>query len=798
MGLPIITNPSLSDGLSAALSDASFVGYTPAVLTDWIGDVDPGDVQEALDQLVERVSIIETADAVTLTADDIEYTPLTPTDWETGSEPESVYEALNQAADRLNDGTYLASVITTAAPDLTVNSLDTNGTGGAGRLRLANQSSAPSTPSSALNLYADASNRLAWKHASGFSAILDTSGFTADRVITIPNATGTLVTQAASQTLTNKTLTSPTLNTPVISGGTIDNTVIGGTTKATGSFTTLGAWHPAPTGAAGGISVKGYNPNEGGYASMEISGTSASWTTGKGLVFDNYAANIRSGSNFITPVIAANIAWLGSSSYQATDPALTVVANSGRIDMQALLYTSGPYPTLAISAPELLINTKAAAAWSDGGSGFTGYGTERLRVNDAGLRVEAASALSFGDETADNAWRIVRSGNDLLTQRRETGSWVTKFTASSAGGYPGISASDLTAALTTPPTIGGTTPAAITGTTGRFNSDLTLAGAPGKIKPATNSTTALQFTQADGTAFITLDTTNKRLGVNTSAPTTRLHLASEDADAARYFRVSQHNSGAQSVFMVMHKSRGTQSSPTIVSDGDYVGVLGVGGYDGAAYTNPTGLVFRVNGTPSLNNIPVDLIFAAGAGVSSPENYERARILASNGNFGIGLINPAEKLEVSGNIKVSGTGTFGSTHVARFQGDYAGNGELGAGVLIGSLSSSDVALFPSIQSVTVGKKVVLGYWAGGGRSAIEWQNVSSGQSSDILIGKTGGNVGIGLGASAPNNKLDVAGTVQADGLRLDVTPTAETITPTHTITISVNGTNYKIPLVAASG
>ena len=45
-----------------------------------------------------------------------------------------------------------------------------------------------------------------------------------------------VVTLSGTQTLTNKTLTSPT-----ISGGTIDNTVIGGTTRAAGSFTTLNA-----------------------------------------------------------------------------------------------------------------------------------------------------------------------------------------------------------------------------------------------------------------------------------------------------------------------------------------------------------------------------------------------------------------------------------------------------------------------------------------------------------------------------------------------------------------------------
>lgn len=56
--------------------------------------------------------------------------------------------------------------------------------------------------------------------------------------------------------------------------------------------------------------------------------------------------------------------------------------------------------------------------------------------------------------------------------------------------------------------------------------------------------------------------------------------------------------------------------------------------------------------------------------------------------------------------------------------------------------------------------------------------------------------IGIGVLAPNNKLEVNGTVQADGLRLDLTPTMESLTPTHSITISVNGTNYKIPLQAA--
>ena len=51
----------------------------------------------------------------------------------------------------------------------------------------------------------------------------------------------TVATLTGSQTLTNKTLTSPDVNTPDIDGGTIDNTVIGGSTAAAGSFTSLSA-----------------------------------------------------------------------------------------------------------------------------------------------------------------------------------------------------------------------------------------------------------------------------------------------------------------------------------------------------------------------------------------------------------------------------------------------------------------------------------------------------------------------------------------------------------------------------
>lgn len=74
-------------------TNAANVPYTAAVAADWDGNADPGDTDDALNQLAERVDDIEVAGG-------IGYTPADTNDWP-GADPTLVSGALDTLADRV-------------------------------------------------------------------------------------------------------------------------------------------------------------------------------------------------------------------------------------------------------------------------------------------------------------------------------------------------------------------------------------------------------------------------------------------------------------------------------------------------------------------------------------------------------------------------------------------------------------------------------------------------------------------------------------------------------------------------
>jgi len=76
---------------------------------------------------------------------------------------------------------------------LNVPSVSITGTAGAGFVNYLTQSSAPATPASGFNLFADSSGRFSWKGTNGFVRTFNATGITADRTYSFPDTSGTFL-----------------------------------------------------------------------------------------------------------------------------------------------------------------------------------------------------------------------------------------------------------------------------------------------------------------------------------------------------------------------------------------------------------------------------------------------------------------------------------------------------------------------------------------------------------------------------------------------------------------------------
>lgn len=197
----------------------------------------------------------------------------------------------------------------------------------------------------------------------------------------------------------------------------------------------------------------------------------------------------------------------------------------------------------------------------------------------------------------------------------------------------------------------------------------------------------------------------------------------------------------------------------------------------------------------------------------------------NGFLGVGIL-PVRTMHINGTLRVDSTGMLYDNRNNAILQQSASGVASNRDLTIGNATYANalfgfkgIAFGPTIASADLGSNSAMFMVSGGtstgsfglniilaGQAGASGNNngghiiidpgapTGSGTTGVIRLGATRGNVAIGQNTA--NNKLDVAGTVQADGLRLDVTPIAETPAMTHTITISVNGTNYKLPCALA--
>jgi len=136
---------------------------------------------------------------------------------------------------------------------------------------------------------------------------------------------------------------------------------------------------------------------------------------------------------------------------------------------------------------------------------------------------------------------------------------------------------------------------------------------------------------------ITVDATGN-VGIGTTSPATKLHLAETIITSPRGLMSSQHNAGDDGARLHLRKSRGTLASPAVIVTGDNLGRLVASGYDGAAYQEMAGITFGTEGTIGANQVPTYLAFFTATNASPSVLTERMRITAA-GNVGIGTTSP---------------------------------------------------------------------------------------------------------------------------------------------------------------
>jgi hypothetical protein len=164
------------------------------------------------------------------------------------------------------------------------------------------------------------------------------------------------------------------------------------------------------------------------------------------------------------------------------------------------------------------------------------------------------------------------------------------------------------------------------------------------------TTTAIDGFSVAGTTF-SVDGANDRIGIGTAAPSEKLEITGNVAftkGADRSIAVRQATAGGEAGYDLTIKAGDASFSGSEAAGGDLILMAGQQHDADASDNNASNVIIRAG----YNNLGGGLSNNEGEVRFFTNNQERMQI-QSNGNVGIGVTNPSVKLQVAGDVTISG-------------------------------------------------------------------------------------------------------------------------------------------------